>query len=117
MSFYSGLAATAKNLLGKFGQNITVSRYTVGAIDPITGLGSGGTFSSFTGSGAVFDIDTRLVDGDNVLATDNNLYLESTTEILANDKVTANGTDYIAVSVSPLNPGGTVVMYVVQIRS
>jgi len=117
MSFYSNLALTAKKLLIKFGQTVTVTRYIEGSVDPVTGLGTAGTSVTFTGSGAVLNIDKSLVNGSSILSTDNKLLFESTTEIMTNDKVTANGVDYKALSVKPLNPAGIVVIYDVQIRS
>lgn len=116
-SFYQNLAATATRLLTKYGQTVTVTRDVVGTVDPITGQGTPGTPVTFTGKGAIFDYDIRLVDGVMIQATDKRLMLEAANAPEIGDVITTADGDYTAVSVNPTSPAGTVVKYDIQIRS
>jgi len=116
MTFYSDMAATARGLLTRFGQTVTVAR-TAGTFDPVTGTTPTATASSFTGKGAIFDYETRQIDGTSIQAGDKLLLLEAGNAPQINDTVTIGNITMQVVSFSTLAPAGEVVMYDVQLRS
>lgn len=59
---YARPAATAKRLLTRFGQVVTIKRTTPGAYDPATGTVSGGTVG-YSCVGAVMNYASRDIDG------------------------------------------------------
>ena len=67
---YSELASVAAELLGDFGQTITLSRETGGSPNPVTGETIGGSITSWPGSGVVLDYNTSEIDGVQVQADD-----------------------------------------------
>lgn len=114
--FYNNFASLAGRLIKQRGQQVTFTRSS--GSNPITG--AGGTQSSFTGFGLVFDYESRLVDGVQIIAQDKRLLLEPDlggNTPAVNDDVTIQGVAYKAMNVSPLSPAGTVVKYDVQLRS
>lgn len=117
MSFYSNLSATAKRLLAKYGQIVTVSRQSGGTFDPITGAVTGDTQTTFTPNVAVFDYETIQVDGKSIQVGDKRLIMESTTAPKIGDIITLSDGDMTCVDFSTLAPGGEVVIYELQIRS
>lgn len=117
MSFYSNLAATASRLLASKGQSVTFSREVSGTLDPVTGIISGATTTTFSGNGAAFDYNNSEIDGTVIKSGDIRLLVEAlSTEPEQGDKCTVNSIDYRVMDVSPTNPAGTVVMYEVQLR-
>lgn len=114
--FYSGLAAVATNLLTDKGQAVTINRETSTSFDPVTGIDTV-TPSSFSGVGAVFDYHRSEIDGNLIQKGDIRLLLNAvTTEPLTDDEITIDGETYRVISVKPTSPGGTVVMYELQLR-
>ena len=65
----------------------------------------------------MIDFDTRLVNGEQILATDKRLLLQSGDVPLVQDVLTIDGTNYTVISIGELNPAGTKVMYELQLRS
>lgn len=116
MSFYAGMAATAKQLLDKYGQVVTVTRTINGAFDPAMGTESGETQTSFTASAAVFDYETSQIDGESIKKGDKRTYLESTNAPKNNDVVTTSDGDLKVVGFTTIGPSGEAVVYVLQLR-
>lgn len=117
MTFYTDLKGVASNLLTEFGQSITWSRTTGGTFDPALGETTGQTTTNYSGFGAMFDFDTRLIDGQQILATDKRLLLQAGDVPEVQDLLTINGTVYTVISKSDLTPAGTTVIYELQLRS
>lgn len=117
MTFYTDLQGVASSLLTEFGQSINWSRTTGVTFNPATGETTGGTTTNYSGFGAMFDFDTRLVDGQQILSTDKRLLLQAGDVPEVQDQMTINGTVYTVVSVEDLTPAGTTVMYELQLRS
>jgi len=115
--FYSQLAATATSLLDTYGQTVTLSRLTGATFDPILGQDSGGSTTTWTGSGASFNYNSSEVDGAMVLESDIRLVIEavSTTPEIG-DQVTVDSINYHVVSVNETSPGGTTLKYDLQLR-
>lgn len=116
MSFYSDLAATAKQLLTDKGQVLTFSRIT-GTYDPEAGEETGASTTTYTGNGASFNYNKSEVDGNIIQRGDIRLLLEATaTEPVNEDTVVIDSIIYTVKNVSPTSPAGTVVMYELQLR-
>jgi hypothetical protein len=117
VSIYDDLQKTAGNMLGQFGQSLTITSKSVGAYDPATGA-SIVTGTTKTGIGAIFDYGTKDIDGQLVLQGDKKLILSQIgiDNIDVDDTVTIGSKVYTVIMVKEINPGGTNVMYICQLR-
>ena len=117
MSFYTNLAATALRLLTKRGQTTVFTRTTGATFDPVASSYSGGSTTTITGKGVTFPYESREINGTQIKQGDVRVFFEaSTTAPAIDDKCTVGGVEYRVMSADPLSPGGTVVMYTVQLR-
>ena len=117
MSFYGNMAATALRLLTSFGQAVVFTRPTGDTFDPPTGSYSGGTTTTITGVGSAFDYEKGEIDGTIVQKGDIRLIFEASTVAPAqNDNCAIDSINYRVMSVEPLSPGGTNVIFTVQLR-
>lgn len=117
MSFYSNMAATALRLLTKFGQTVVFTRPTGDTFDPSLGSYSGGTTTTITGKGAAFDYKNSEIDGTIVQKGDVRVIFEASTVAPAqNDNCALDSINYRVMDVKPLSPGGTDVIFTVQLR-
>lgn len=118
MSFYPSLAATALSLLQEYGQSVTLSRTVRGTYDPATGAPAAGTTTTYTGTAAVFDYAQARIDGTDIRAGDQVAYLATDGVVLplSGDTMTVGGVVYTVIRAGQLNPGGTAVLYDVQLR-
>lgn len=116
-STYADLALTASRILAEYGQFISLSREAGRTYAPGTGGFTGGAPTTWTGNGATFNYNNRDIDGVQVKAGDVRLLLEAvSTEPEPGDQVTIGSVEYYAVAVEPLSPGGTAVIYNIQLR-
>jgi len=116
MSFYSEVAELALEVLTEFGQTITVNRETSSSFDPVLGIDTT-VSSSFTGKGAAFEYKATEIDGTVVQAGDIQLYLNATsTAPLIDDRITIDSNVYEVMNVEQINPAGTPVLYILQLR-
>lgn len=117
MNIYDDLQITAANLLSQFGQSLTITSKSAGAYNPATGT-SIITGSTQSGIGAVFDYGTKDIDGQLILQGDKKLILSQVgiTSINVDDLVTIGAKTYTVIMVKELNPAGTNVMYICQLR-
>lgn len=115
---YTKTAATALNLLTKFGADVTVTRVTTGTYDPTTGANAV-TTSTSTVKGVVLDYSAgqSMVSGSMLQAGDKRLLLEAAAAPDLNDTFTANSKTYAPVSIGEVNPAGTVVLYDLHVRA
>lgn len=118
MSFYGDLQSTANELLTEFGQAVTINKKVAGAYDPATGK-STVTTTTETTKGALFDYGSKDIDGQLILQGDKKLLLSQIgiTDIDVNDTVTLGTTTYTVTQVKALNPAGTNVMFICNLRS
>ena len=117
MSFYSDLAATALRLITTYGQTVVFTRGSGQTYDPATGTYSGGTTTTITGKGAAFDYSNGEIDGTIVMRGDLRVLFEaSSVAPMQNDNCAIDSVNYRVMNVSPLSPGGTVVIYDIQLR-
>jgi hypothetical protein len=117
MSFYADMANTANDLLGEFGQAVTLTRQAAGAYNTATGAATV-TTSVQTGIGAVFDYGTRDIDGTLVKQGDKKLLLSAIgiTAPVVDDTVTVNSVVYTITHIKTLSPAGTGVLITCNLR-
>ena len=77
MSFYAEMAGVAAELMGEFGQVITVNRTTGGSIDPVTGTVTPGATTTLTANGVLRPYPDALIDGTRITASDRMLVMEA----------------------------------------
>lgn len=122
MTFYSDMSDISDDLLGEFGQVVTITRNTVGAYDPATGSASVSTVTQI-GNGAIFEYK-MLANGVNqingtLLQQGDKRLLLSTAGITApklDDKVLANGITYTIKNIKETSPAGSPVLYECLLR-
>ena len=116
---YARPAATAKRLLTRFGQVVTIiKRTTPGAYDPATGTVSGGTVG-YSCAGAVMNYASRDIDGTLVQRGDVRVLLapDAAFEPKPGDTVTlADTTELTVINAQATKPAGSPVLYEVQAR-
>ena len=115
---YTALEGTATRLLRDNGQAITFTYETGEIINPATGVvTTPATQSTVSGHGVATNYKNAEIDGQSVLASDLKLLASNVaTEPKANWKVGVNGKTWRVMQVMPINPAGTNVMYICQIR-
>lgn len=117
MSFYSDAAADAKELLTEFGQTATWSQdNNDGALNPATGVTTGGTSTAYSAKGVLLDFQTNRVNGTSVLATDSRFLMEVANKPQVGAIITVNAVAYQVIAVQEVNPAGTPVLYEVHLR-
>ena len=131
MTFYADLAQTVVQLLSDpdIGQQVLFTQVNApaSAYDPNTGTVGGAGPSAFTVAGVIFDIGRRYgqreIDGTNILATDQVLYLapqDVNGTVLPlpkpGDTATVAGIVLRVIASRPTNPGGPVVLHELQVR-
>ena len=115
---YSALQTTSERLLRENGQAITFS-YTTGAvINPATGeVTDAGTTATVTGYGIATNYQNTEIDGESVLAGDLRLIANNVaTEPEPDWTVSVNSKTWRVMNVQPVNPAGTNVIYICQLR-
>lgn len=112
---YARSKATAERLIRRFGQTVTLT------VISTTGPGYNPTVTETDHSlqAAVLDYKINEIDGTLVQRTDRKVLVSTegatVTPSTAN-KITIGGAEHAILSVKPLNPGGTVVMWELQTR-
>ena len=114
---YTGLRATAERLITKYGRDITLKRDTTAtggtAHDPNI------TTATYAAEGVLMDYKDKERDGTLITTRDKKLYI-STKDLsvvpLVSDRVTVVGIDHQIMDVKTLDPGGTTLVYMAQVR-
>lgn len=115
MSFSSDMALTAAELLTEFGQAVTVTRFSLGAQDPLTGVVTPTEVTSAE-TGVLLDFEYRtfgeaLRPMEMVNHNNKRLLMTVVTRVKAGDQVEVDGAIYRIVVIKLLNPAGTRIMY------
>ena len=115
--FYDRLAATALDLLSRFGQDVSRVRVTPGAYDPATGA-AGESEASATFKGALLDFNngTTTFQGTLVQVGDRRLLIEAGAAPNTDDKIVVGGVTWSVLSVREINPAGIPVVYSLHLR-
>jgi hypothetical protein len=115
---YTALQSTASRLLQDNGQAITFSYKTGEVINPATGtVTTPASDETVDGFGVAVNYKNAEIDGQTVLESDLKLLANNlATAPEVNWKVAVNGETWRVMQVMPINPAGTNVMYILQIR-
>lgn len=119
MSTYSELAATAQELIDEYGQSVVLKKLDSSAADASKPwLDVNTSDVTATVKGVLLDYNERDVDGDLVRRGDMRAYVAHlTTDYRDYDQLTdAEGRVFKIINVSLLNPGGTKLLYDMQLR-
>lgn len=119
MAFYDEMAATALALITRFGRTIAVTRETAGGYDPATGGVTAPVLLSQTANGVVREYSHQHVDGTLIQAGDQRVILAASGMDFApapGDRITVGSLSLGVVSVQERNPGGTSLVYELQVR-
>lgn len=108
---YAKMAATAARLLEKFGSTVTVKRETGGSVDPVSGVVTSGSQTTYSPNGVLTKFPDNLIDGTRIQASDRKLILDDTIAPLLTDKVTIQGEDWTLQEIMTVNPAGTAIIY------
>jgi hypothetical protein len=118
---YTEIREVADEVIEAFGQAATLRRFTRGTYNPETGGYSGGSTADTAVKVVVTEYAKNMVDGALILATDRRVLLSAQDLSIEpnpkNDKLVVGGTVYEIVRSDPLSPGGTVVLYELQVRT
>lgn len=115
---YDKLTATAARLLLKYGQPVALSYTTGEVVNPATGaVTTPGSTVNINANGASTKFSKNEIDGEAIKRTDIKLILEQVaTAPTTGWTATLNSVDYRVMSVMPVSPGGTDVIYICQLR-
>lgn len=115
MTFYSGLAQTAKRLIDTKGRSVTVRSTAGQTFDPINDTMTGGVTN--TPVKAVFtEFKREEIDGTLIMRGDKKVLLAGSVEPKGNDVIIDGSTKYRIVDILTVQPADTVVIYKVQAR-
>lgn len=123
--FYDDMASTAAEMIGEFGQAVTLTRSVPGAYNPTTGTNGAATVTTQSCLAVEEAYKAREIDGTLIKAGDKKLILSPQTAAGATvtaptegDTVTFAGDadPWTIKSVEPLSPGGTALLYTLQLR-
>ena len=116
--FYTDAAADAAELLAELGQSATWAHDNGDStFNPATGVTSGGTTTAYAAKGALLDFDTNRIDGASILTTDKLFLMQVGAKPEISDVITVDSVAYQTINIIETNPGGTPVVYEVQLRS
>lgn len=113
MSFYSRMASTASKLLTDYGQEAVFTRRTETGFNAATGTPTE-TTAAITLTVVSDSYNAAEIDGNAILANDVRLYATSSIAPQVGDESAKYGK---ILSVKPVEPGGTVLLYELQCRS
>jgi len=119
---YSGMLATANSLIARFGRNITIrTKVESGdAWNPSVSWNesTANAVNLPVGSSGGFRLDIRDDDGNNLIQANDRIFLiESSATIDTSSRVLDGGNEYQVVQISHVNPGDTLLLYRVIVRS
>lgn len=112
------LSATATKLMKSLGDEtyITITRKSGGTFDPVAGETTGETLKTIPTIGVVDKVDSKLVDGTRIKATDKMVLLDNGVTPLYTDLINFNGSSNTIVSINELNHAGITQMWEVVTR-
>lgn len=113
--FYASMAATSARLIRDKGQVVTLSSPEGGTYSPAVGFNPP-TDAPVTTSGVALAYPARSVDGTTILQGDVRLLLSPDVDPRGYKVATFDGVAHAIVSVQPLSPAGTVLLYELQVR-
>lgn len=124
MTFYADMAATAADLIAEFGQPVTLTRSVPGTYNTATATNGAPQVTTQSCLAVEDAYKAREIDGTLIRVGDKKLILSPQTSAGASvtapqtgDTVTFADTSVWTVkAVEPLSPGGTALIYTLQLR-
>ena len=116
MGIYDRSATTALRMLTKYGQAVTMSSIATGSYDPATGT-QATTTTTATHVGALTNHNAKDIDGSLIMQGDKKLLLNAGASIKTDDTVTISNVVYSIAGISEINPAGTRVMWICNVRA
>jgi hypothetical protein len=109
---YASLAAIAKDLLKDFGAPVTLQVYDIPAYDPNSGSATP-TFTAYTRNAVILDFGAgqTLSTGGLIQGGDKRLILEPGVAPALEDRIVANGVEYVVKGVGEVSPANLPVVY------
>ena len=114
---YSSLNKTATDLITKFGQSVTFSRFNLNAYSPSAGFNSEGSATTYSANIVLFNQDKSEEAETSVQRQEFDASMSSTTAPKIGDTATINSSKYRIVEITPIQPGSTVVYYELRLAS
>ena len=114
---YAPLAATARKLIAIAGKPVTLTCHVPGAFDPVTGVESGATSATFTGSGVQTEFDySTQAQAMTLNASLRLLCVNIPKPLPERDSLTVGGVVYQVVHSAPLEPGTVTLLFDVWVK-
>lgn len=114
---YASMQTRAADKIAEYGQSITLTRAAVTGTASGTRIPTYGTPITITGYGVEIEYTASEIDGTIVQKHDIKLIVNAlTTAPAVDDTCTYGGTSYRVMNVKKLSPGGTVLLYELQLR-
>lgn len=112
------LSATATALMKSLGDEayVKITRTTGGTFDPVEGETTGGTTDILPTVGVVVKLESRLIDGTRIKATDKMILLDKDVTPLYTDLITFGGVDHTVVDIGEINHAGITQLWKVVCR-
>jgi hypothetical protein len=121
-ALYDDMASTADALIGEFGRAVTITYWSEALYDPTTSAISEGRATA-SGFGVTEDYDNSAIDGASVLRGDRKLLLSPLDDAgvaipapSADDTAEIGGVTWTVIGSHVLDPGGTPLLYTIQLR-
>jgi hypothetical protein len=112
------LSATATKLMKSLGDEtyVTITRKSGGTFDPVEGTNTGETTSILPAVGVVARVDSRVVDGTRIKATDKMIILDKEVTPNYTDLMSFAGIDHTVVDIDEINHAGITQIWKVTVR-
>ena len=112
------LSLTATSLLKSLGDEtyVSITRKSGGVFDPVEGQATGATTSILPAVGAATKLDSKLVDGTRIKATDKMIILDGAIEPLYTDLISFGGISHTVVDIDEINHAGVTQLWKVTCR-
>jgi hypothetical protein len=114
-AFYDEMAETAGELIGEFGQSVTLTALTSGIYNPADGSAAAAP-ADHTVLGVEMAYTAREIDGVRIQGGDKRLLIDGTAQPTVGWQATYGGETYQIVTTEPVNPGGTLLCTILQLR-
>ena len=114
---YGRVSDRAHKLLERFGASVDIKIAVAGEYDPETGITT--TPKTYNGIGAVFDYESKDIDGTLIMSNDRRVYASVVglpDSISTAAKLVFNGDTYSIITVKKLDPSGMNVLWELQVR-
>ena len=102
------LSDTATELMKSLGDEtyVTITRKSGGTFDPVAGITTGETTSVLAAVGVVTKLDSKLIDGTRIKATDKMILLDKGLTPTYTDLITFAGVDHTVADIDEVNHAG-----------